>query len=78
MTTGKTIALTTRTFVSKVTSLLLEIMTAQIALHCFDFEVGFNGKNKALETGLASDFSYVIVLSMNCVALGKVVQCPYL
>ena len=78
MTTGKTIALTRQTFVGKVTSLLLEIMIAQIALHCFDFEVGFNGKNKGLETGLASDFSYVIVLSMNCVALGKVVQCPYL
>lgn len=38
--------------------LRVEIMT-QITLNWFDFEAGFNRKSKALETDLASNFSYV-------------------
>ena len=71
MTTGKTIALTRQTFVGKVMSLLSEIMTAQIALCCFDFEVRFNGKNKSLETALASDFSYVIYIIYKLCGFGQ-------
>lgn len=43
----------------------------QITLHYFDFEVGLNGKNKALERGLASDFSYVTCIIYELCGFGQ-------
>lgn len=43
----------------------------QITLRYFDFEAGLNGKNKAVERGLASDFSYVTCIIYELCGFGQ-------
>ena len=47
------------------------LIFTEIALCCCDFEVRFNGKNKSLETGLSSDFSYVIYIIYKLCGFGQ-------